>query len=292
MAQKKKFGDRRDGTRIKVAASARLMTYTKDRRDADVYINRKIDCTKLVEYMEQKKKEVDGLTYFHAFSIAIAKVLYNRPKLNRFITNHKFYQRNEVSLAFACKVDFSDEAKELMAKIKIEENDNLFTLKDKIRNLVSAVRSNVQTGSDSGVDALDKIPDFLLKWVIMPVLLWMDKHDLLPASFVNDMLYYSSVIISNLGSIKCGAIYHNIVDFGTNSILLTVGDIHKEPVVDENGNIVVHDVVEVGVTMDERIGDGVYFSKAINMYDYILQHPELLEEPANAVIEEKKDFTY
>ena len=54
----KKWGDRRDAKKIKMPGMMRLATYIKDREDADVYINKKIDVTELVEYMK-KKKEVE-----------------------------------------------------------------------------------------------------------------------------------------------------------------------------------------------------------------------------------------
>ena len=42
---KKKWGDRRDGKKIKVPAMAKVMTYVKNREEAYVYINRKFDVT-------------------------------------------------------------------------------------------------------------------------------------------------------------------------------------------------------------------------------------------------------
>ena len=84
----KKWGDRRDAKKIKMPAMMRLLTYLTDRQDADVYINRKFDVTELVKYMKNKKEKNKDITYFHAFSIAISKVIYNRPKLNRYIINH------------------------------------------------------------------------------------------------------------------------------------------------------------------------------------------------------------
>ena len=290
---KKKFRDRRDAKRIKMPAMMRLLTYLTDRQDADVYINRKVDVTDLVKYMNKKKKENTGITYFHAFSIAISKVIYNRPKLNRYIINHNCYQRNDVIITFTAKVDFSDNAKEVMSLIKVAPNDNINTLGKKIKDKVDAFRNKKeQNSSDDSLDMLDKFPNWMLKYIIAPGAKFMDRHDLLPKSLNNDLIYNSTVILSNLGSIKCGAIYHHLTNFGTNGILITIGDIHKEPVVMENGKIEVRDVVEFGINLDERIADGVYFSKAVNLFDYILRNPELLEGNANDEILEKKDFEY
>lgn len=290
---KKRWRDRRDGKRIKVSAMAKLMTYIKNREESYVYINRKFDVTNLVAYMKKKKEKKPDLTYFHAFSMAVAKTIYNRPKLNTFIMNHKFYQRNDVILTFIAKVSFEDNSKELMALIKIDPDDNIFDLSNKIKDKLDKFRNKKeQTSSDDSLDALGKIPNWMLKTIIVPLFKWLDRHDKLPKSLNNELLYNSSVILSNLGSIKCGAIHHNLTNFGTNSIILTIGDIHKEQVVMKDGKVAIRDIVEFGINLDERIGDGVYFSKSVNLLDYILTHPETLEDKANDIIKEKKDFEY
>ena len=290
---KKKWGDRRDGKKIEVPAMAKLMTYLKNREEAYVYINRKFDVTDLVKYMKKKKEKNPDLTYFHAFSMAVAKTIYNRPKLNTFIMNHKFYQRNDVILTFVAKVSFEDNSKEIMALIKVDPDDNIFDLSSKIKEKINKFRNEKeQTSTDDSLDVLGKIPNWLLKMFVAPFFKWLDRHDMLPKSLNNEFLYNSSVILSNLGSIKCGAIHHNLTNFGTNSIILTIGDIHKEQVVMPNGKVEIRDIVEFGINLDERIGDGVYFSKSVNLLDYILRNPETLEDKANDIIKEKKDFEY
>ena len=291
---KKKWGDRKDGKKIDVPAMAKLMTYLKNREQAYVYINRKFDVTDLVKYMKKKKEKNPDLTYFHAFSMAIAKVVYNRPKLNTFIMNHKFYQRNDVILTFTARVSFDDNNnKEVMSLIKVDPNDNIFDLSNKIKEKVNNFRNKkIQTSSDDSLDMLGKIPNWVLKLIIAPLFKWLDKHDKLPRSLYDELLYNSTVILSNLGSIKCGAIHHNLTNFGTNSIILTIGDIHKEQVVMPNGKVEIRDIVEFGINLDERIGDGVYFSKSVNLLDYIMKNPETLEDKANEIIKEKSDFEY
>ena len=291
---KKRWRDRRDGKLIKVPAMAKVMTYVKNREEAYVYINRKFDVTDLVKYMKKKKEKNPDLTYFHAFSIAIAKTVYNRPRLNTFIMNHKFYQRNDVILTFTARVSYDDDKnKEVMSLIKVDPEDNIFDLSKKIKDKVNKFRNEkVQTSSDDSLDALGKLPNWMLKIFVAPLFKWLDRHDKLPKSLNEEFLYNSTVILSNLGSIKCGAIHHNLTNFGTNSAILTIGDIHKEQVVMPDGKVEIRDIVEFGINLDERIGDGVYFSKSVNLLNYIMTHPETLEERADEIYKEKKDFEY
>ena len=232
--------------------------------------------------MEDKKKENEKITYFHLFSMAIAKVLYNEKILNRFIIGGHKYQRNEVTLSFVAKTDFTDEAKEFMSVIRVDSDDNVNTLSKKISGDVKKIRSNQGSGADKFVQLLDKMPKFVIA-IIVWIAKRLDNHDLLPQSLTKDVIYHSSVILSNLGSIHCGGIYHNLTNFGTNSILATMGEIKKEAMVID-GKVVIRDVCEFGITLDERIADGVYFAKCVNLLEYILNNPQLLEDDASAKI--------
>lgn len=282
---------RKDGKRVKnLDGMHNLMNYIMPlRTDADVYINTKIDVTNLVKYIEKKKKkeEYKDLTYFHAFCTAIGKLIYNRPLLNRFVINKKFYDRNDVSISFVAKKEFNDTSEELMTVVKVDKNDNIFSLSNKISGRVKNVRSSKMNYTDKIVDTIGKMPGFI-KWIAMKIVKFADNHGLIPESWTKDLIYYSTVLVSNLGSIDCGAIYHHLTDLGTNSILITIGKIKDEPVVID-GKIEIRKMCEFGVNLDERIADGFYFTKSLKLLEYVLDNPELLEEDADVRINSEKN---
>lgn len=276
----KKFGDRRDGKKIKMNGFDRFLYYLKPRRsDSEVYISKTIDVTNLVEYMKEKKKENEKITYFHLFCMAIGKVIYNRPLLNRFLIGGCKYQRNDVTISFVAKTDFSDTAREFLTVIKVLEDDKLDDISKRITEDVKKIRSNKESHTDDFVNKLGKLPKF-----VMAIIVWfikrLDNHDLLPSSLTKNSIYHSSILVSNLGSIHCDGIYHNLTNFGTNSILLTIGEI-KEDVRVVDGKIEKRYVCDLGITLDERIADGVYFAKSVNLLEYILDNPSLLEDKAS-----------
>lgn len=276
--------NRRDGKRVKdIDAMHVLMPYIKPNRcDSDVFINQKLDVTELVKYYEEMKLKDNDLTYFHLFITLIAKTIYNRPLLNRFIVNKKYYDRNDVLIAFTAKVNYEDTSKEILKVIKIDPEDNLFSIKEKTLKAVSDVRNAKEEGTNSIMNIICKLPSFLISLVVK-VVKYMDRHDLLPKSLINDNLYYSTCIVSNLGSIKSSAIYHNLTDFGTSSILATFGEIREE-----NGR----KYAEAGINIDERIADGVYFVKSVKLMQDILNNPKCLEGNVNDKIKETTKFKY
>ena len=134
-------------------------------------------------------------------------------------------------------------------------------------------------GANSAIDILGKMPN-LIRVPLVGFLKWTDEKGLLPASLAEDNLYYSTMIVSNLGSIGCGAIHHNITDFGNSSSLLTMGEIEDHEVI-KDGKKEVRKICEWGMNFDERIADGYYFAKSAKVLQYLLSNPELLEEPAS-----------
>ena len=276
----KRFRDRKDGSMVRISGFDKFLYLLKPRRsEAEVYISKKLDVSDLVKYMEKKKKDNEEITYFHLFSTAVAKLVYNKPYLNRFIMGSNKYERNEVTLSFVAKTKFEDDAKELLKVIKIEDDDNVDTISKKIFGSVRKIRSNEISHTDDFVNSLGKLPG-----VVMSIIVWfvkkLDRFDLLPKSLTENSIYHSSVLISNLGSIHCDGIYHNLTNFGTNSILLTIGEIKEEACVID-GKIDKRYICDFGITLDERIADGVYFAKSLNLLEYILNNPSMLEDRAS-----------
>ncbi len=288
----KRIGDRKDAKKVRNLDGLHnvMIDIKPERCDSDVYMNKEIDVTKLIKYVEKYKKEHpdDKITYFHAFAMAFAKTIYNKPLLNRFVANRTFYDRNDVIIAFVAKIAFEEESEEVMINIKVDKDDNIFTLRDKITKRVAKIRNSKKgekkENTNNIVDVVGKLPK-LIRMIVTGALKFLDKHGWLPESITKDNLYYSSVILSNLGNFKIGSIYHNIVNFGTSSIIATMGMIHKSKVIDKDGKEKIIDVCDFGVNMDERIADGYYFAKSIKVLEYILDNPELLEDRADARIE-------
>ena len=280
--------NRKDGVKVKnIDGMHSLMPFIlKDRVDSDVYINAKLDVTELVKYVNKMKKqeEYKNLTYFHVFAMAAGKLFYNRPLLNRFIINKNYYDRKFVSLSFVAKKEFKDNSEENLTVIKVEKDDNLLTISNNISGNVKDIRNKKNNNTDDFINNIGKLPKFL-RWLIIKIVKFADNHDLLPVSLTDNSIYHSSLLLSNLGSINCdGAIYHHLTDFGTNSILMTIGKIKDEQKV-INGKIEIRKICEFGLNLDERIADGFYFVKSLELFDYILNHPKLLEERADSIIE-------
>ncbi len=286
---KRRFGDRKDARRCRdVLGTNQILIDLKPKcYMAELYLNQKVDVTNVMKYLEDYKKKGERITFFHAVSLAIGKTIYNRPLLNRFISNRHTYEHNDVSLSFVAKIDFTDKSDEIMIVMPVEEDDNIHTYSKRLFEKIDGVRKHEDKGEGANdiVSVLAKMPN-LIRVPLIGFLKWMDKHGWLPSSIMKDNLYYSSMVLSNLGTLHCSAIYHNVTEFGTCPGLITIGEIKEEEVI-ENGKKVKKQFCDFGMTIDERIGDGFYFIKSIKLMEYILNNPKLLEGRADEKIEIK-----
>lgn len=272
-------------TKLKMTGFEKILNNFKhdNRSESELFMLRAIDITDLVKYKEEKMKSNPDLTYFHLFAMAMAKTIYNRPLLNSFLIGGKKYQRHDVTLSYVAKIKFEDSSKENLTVIKVEENDTLNTLSKKFVDSVKLVRKDQKNSTDNFVKSVDHFP----KWLIS-LIGWgarkLDRYGLMPKSIIDNDIYHSSIIISNLGSIHCDVIYHNLSNWGTNSIICTIGEIREEPKV-INGKIVIRKICEFGVTLDERLADGYYFAKSLNLFKHIITNPKLLDDKASTKID-------
>ena len=284
MSEKKRlFIDRKNATRCNdVTGLNQILIDLKPKRSlSELYINQKFDVTNLVKYVEGKKSEDLKITYFHAFTTAVGKLLYLRPLLNRFVSNRRVYEHDDVTVSFVMKIDFEDKSQEVMVILPILSNDNIYTISEKISNKVNSVRSHkdMGCGANNAIQVLGKLPN-IVRVPLVGAFKFLDNKGLLPSSLVQDNIYYSSMIVSNIGTLKCDGIYHNVTDFGTCSGLITMGEIKKNIINGEEKYF-----CEFGVTIDERIADGFYFIKCLKLLQNIFDNPNVLEENVDEKVE-------
>ena len=265
-----------------------MLDIKPNRCDSFVYSNKEVDVTNLVKYMEKKRKEDKNITYFHAFMTAFGKVIYNREKLNRFVSNRHMFLHNDIVISFVAKVEFSDNAEEIMLMVPINKDDTIYDISKYIKDKIEGIRNRKaeKKGANSAIDTLGKLPN-ILRVPVVGLLKWCDKKGILPRSLTEDNLYYSSMIVSNLGSIKSNAIHHNITNFGTCSSLITIGEIKDKKVL-INGKEEIRKMCDFGIAFDERVADGFYLIKSMELFEYILNNPTILENKASEIITQKK----
>ena len=113
----------------------------------------------------------------------------------------------------------------------------------------------------------------------------LDECGKVPYSLIKTDPNHATCFITNLGSIGLKSGYHHLSNWGTNSLFIVLGQKKKSPVYDEDGTMSMKDILPIGITLDERIADGYYYSKTVKLLKYLLANPELLETAAKEEVD-------
>ena len=250
------------------------------RTEAEVSTDIIFDISDLQKFLAKENKKKDhNYKLFHCICYAVARTIYHRPKINIFIAGRKYWQRNDITLSFVAKQKFEDEAQETLMTLKVKEDMDLDQVSKIILGDIRQARSAGNNSLDKTMQFVGSLPRFVLE-ILFFVLARMEYHGIFPEDLKKGDPNYTSVLLSNLGSIKADSCYHHLSNYGTNSIMATIGTIYHDASDD-------CDKVRMTITVDERIADGFYFAKSLKLLKYILEHPKcLLEKIADPFPEE------
>lgn len=284
MSKKRRFGDRRDGRWVRdVPGLQSVMAHLMpNRTDNEVYLHDVIDATELVKYLEKKNAEHPDYktTVFHCAITGMARMVMERPLMNRFVQGRRTYERDEVSISFTAKRRFADHAEESLMVLTPGKEDTLDTISRHIYGDVREMRKSEHStgGIDKVLDSFAKLPRPVLMLVVR-IVRWLDFWGKAPRALTEGDPNHTTILTSNLGSIKCPSVYHHLNNYGTCSIMITIGTLHKDEYIMPDGHREIRDVIDIGATLDERIADGFYFARSLKLIKHIFAHPALLDQP-------------
>lgn len=285
---RKKFGDRRDGVKLKKIHSMHVIMplIFPNRCDNEAFVSDRIDLTNINAYLAKKNADNPEYAYnlFQVIVTAMLKTIVLRPKMNRFIANNTMYMHNDVSASFTVKKVFSDDGAEALAQVRVKGTETIDDIHNEIFHQVSFCRSEKLDGGTESLNAVANLPGVLTR-LVGTVARWLDRHGWMPASVTEGDPFYGSVYLSNLGSIKLQAGYHHLTNWGTCSVFCTIGAKKMRPFYDADGSAQVKECVDLGLTIDERIADGYYYSRTMQLLKKLLENPELLEKPMNEEVD-------
>ena len=287
--QEKRMGDRFDATLVRdIDALHWFMPYLyPNRADNEAFIREEFDLTNLEAFLEKKNEGLDKAhryTIFHAVCAAIVKTFTLRPQMNRFIKGCRLYQRDDLSLGFVVKKQFRDNAAEGLAFIKFPPETTVDSLHERIMQEIFECRSDKLDNSTKGMEMFTRLPRWLMRIAIF-ILHRLDFYGKVPYDLIKADPNYASVFLTNLGSIKLNAGYHHLSNWGTTSVFVVIGEKARKPVFHEDGTFEMRTMLDVGITLDERIADGYYYAKTVRLLKKLIENPELLDRPANEEVD-------
>jgi hypothetical protein len=257
------FGRRRDGTLARVAPYRRILPFLIRRRnEAMVLFDQQLDMSLTQPWLAAWNARTGArATVFHLVLYTLGRVLHERPNLNRFVAGRRIYDRRGVFMTFAAKKAMRDDAPLSTVKRAFPPDESFAAMVATLTADIRVAKSDAITKVDKELHLLFRLPSFLLAASIW-LLRWLDSHGLAPRTLIDDDPMYTSVFVSNLGSLKLDAAYHHLFEHGNCPLFCTVGTIAPTPLV-INGALEVRPALLLRYTYDERIEDGFYAASAI-----------------------------
>jgi hypothetical protein len=273
-----------DGTMIRdLPAFTILMPFVMPTRAASViFFDQDIDVTETQKRIKDlnreliKKREI--VTLFDVVLAAAARGVALRPKVNRFISGKRFYQRNQIVFNFVAKKELSDEGEEVNVKIPFDVDETLFTVARKVHAYVKQAVSDEGMDNDKVVKTLARMPHFVKSFVASG-LEFLDRHNMMPADMIESDPCYCSVFLANVGSFGLDAPFHHLYDRGNCPIFIAMGRVRSENRIEADGSVSERKMLLLRYSFDDRVADGVYMAKALNFIKGFVERVQELETP-------------
>lgn len=299
---KRKLGDRRDGRWLKEEDGLHtIMPYLyPNRTDNEAFIQETIDLEQINKYIEKKNNELkekvekgelpkealdDPYKMFQVILSMLVKTFTLRPKMNRFIQGKKLFSRNVLSFGFVVKKKFQDNGEEGLAYKEFGPESTMDSVHEEIVKEINHCKDeNVKDHSSDLLDKWSKMPPFIMRFVFA-IIRRLDYFGLVPYSLIKTDPNYATCWITNLGSIGLKSGYHHLYNWGTTSCFVIIGEKKKKIIYDESGKAIEKETLDIGLTVDERIADGYYFSQTVKLFKTLANNPELLDERADKEVE-------
>ena len=252
-----------DGERVDDLSPTRaVMPYLmRTRTESAVYLEQRLDLDGTVAFLA---RQGGGADVFHVVLWAAAQTLSRRPHLNRFVAGGRLYQRDGVWISWSAKQAMDEDAPIIALKRRFEPDE---PFADLVRG-VTGQNADARRGGPSRVDQelglVLRLPGPLRR-AAFAVERGADAWGLLPRSFVEPDPMYASMFVANLGSVGLGAAFHHLYEYGTIGVFCALGRYEA----DGAGR----PWTTVRFTFDERITDGLYAERSLELFRSLVEDP-------------------
>ena len=286
---KRRPGDRKEGRLLRsIPGFSKFIPFIMPQRnDRSIHYAESFEITKLDRRLrELRVSGYKGIGILHFMIATYIRTVSMLPGINRFVVGRRIYARNDIEVVMAVKRDMSLNAPETTIKVHFEPADTIFDVYRKLNEKIDEIKTSDDTnGTEDFADAVARLPRFLIRFAIA-ILRMMDYFGWLPASLTEISPFHGSMIITDLGSLRIGPVYHHIYNFGTLPVFIAFGAKYHKYEVNRHGQVEDHKYVDTKMVLDEGTVDGHYYAQLLRAFRYIFDHPEVVENPPSRVIED------
>lgn len=282
------FGKRPDGRRLKTVEPIQLITgfIMKKRYDSMTMYEETINCASWDEYIKEKEAQGIKMGYMHIFIAGAVRMMAKWPRLNRFVMNGKIYARPKIWVSFTIHPELHIDSPDTTIKLCFEGTESILEITQTINDAIRKETTQRTTENDTDKMArfFTAMPSFILN-VVVSVLMWLDRHNMLPKFIIDLSPFHTSFYITNLKSLGINHVFHHTCEFGTNGLFFAMGKEKNIPVAHKD-EVVIEKHMPFSLVSDERFCDGLYYALALREFRKIMKNPAVLETPLEKRVED------
>ena len=263
----------------------RVMPYIMPGRNGSaVYVETPCDVTSSKKWLWafNRAAQTEQCTFLHLFLYSCRIVMHEFPQLDRFVSGRRIYQRKVSTASLMVKESMDVNAPLYSVKVPFAElNESLVDYSRRIGDILRNARQHNER-AEKETELLLKLPDILVRG-LLALRGWLDQWNVLPSSLLRDDPLYTSLFVSNTGSLGLPDAFHHLYEHGNCSGFAMIASLQKRAVADWDGNVNVRDILPIRWTIDDRVVDGFVAASALKRFQSMLENPaQFLGPPEDA----------
>ena len=286
---RRRFGDRKEGRLLRsLPGFAKFIPFIMPQRnDRFVQYEESFEVSELDRCLRRLRVEgYKGIGILHFMIAAYIRGISMMPGLNRFVVGRRIYARNNIEVVMTVKRALTIDSQETTIKVVFDPSDTILDVYRKMNQAIDEIKSSDENnGTEDVADAFARLPRFLIRFAIA-LLRVMDYFGWIPMSLLNVSPFHGSMIITDLGSLRIGPVYHHIYNFGTLPVFIAFGAKRHAYELNRRGEVEDHKYVDCKFVIDEGIVDGHYLAQFLQAWRYMFAHPDIVVSPPSRVLED------
>ncbi|MBR1456499.1 MAG: hypothetical protein IJ594_04990 [Oscillospiraceae bacterium] len=286
---KRRFGDRKEGRLLRsIPPFSKFIPYIMPQRnDRLVNYEESFEISGVDKRLRALRVQgYKGIGLLHFIIAVYIRCISMLPAANRFIAGRRIYSRDVIEVVMAVRRSSNVDDTETTIKVVFQPTDTILDVYRKMNEKIEEIKTSDENNNTEEIaEAFSKLPRFLIRFIIL-VLRIMDYFGILPQAILDASPFHGSMIITDLGSLRIGPVYHHIYNFGTLPVFIAFGAKRRAYELDKNGQVQDRKYIDTKMVLDEGIVDGHYYAQLLQAFRYMFAHPEIVEAPPTRVIED------
>lgn len=286
MQKHRRFGDRKDGRRLRTlkpieAFSPYIMV---ERSDAQNFMRDSFHMEKIEEYIREKRRAgLNKFGFMHVLVAAYVRAISQLPGINRFLSGQKVYARNDIQVCMVVKRALKKDEMNTVLKVVYQPEDTAEQVYARFSEAFDVAFAREESDFDVTARKLNSIPGLIKKFAVW-VLRLLDYFGGLPCALTKVSPFHGSLFITSMGSLDIPPIYHHLYNFGNVPVFCAFGAKRTQNELADDGSVVKRKYIDCTFVTDERICDGFYFASALKLIRRLLANPWQLDAPPQKVV--------